>query len=77
MAPFNKFNKVLKPIALSNTRFYEKILGKYRKNKMINSGFPILVSLQIQEPRRSAKNRFQYPLASGVTKQFFLCLNRA
>jgi len=42
MNSFNKFHKVLKPIALSNTRFYEKILGKYRKNKMINSGSSIL-----------------------------------
>jgi hypothetical protein len=42
MDSFNKFHSVLKPIALFNTHFYEKILDKYRKNKKINSRFPIL-----------------------------------
>ncbi|WP_440956070.1 hypothetical protein ACSAZK_03710 [Methanosarcina sp. Mfa9] len=74
MPPFNKFHKILKPIALSNTRFYEKILGKYRKNKVINSGFPILFLYKGRNHEGSQKIDFSTHWLLNLQNSFFCVL---
>jgi hypothetical protein len=74
MDPFNKFHKILKPIALSNTCFYEKILGKYRKNKVINSGFPILFLYKGRNHEGPKKIDFSIHWLLNLQNSFFCVL---